>query len=135
MNIFPFTISPQCIEYSFCFECISDNSCIWDSNSCLNFTELKIIKTQINKNISPKKCFKEKDAKTKNYIDKYCGNLFYNFRKKDESLSISLPVNNNSSYGHNPLYCEYTIYNKNSIESLTINTKINWGSLKAIYKI
>ena len=100
----------------------------------MNFSELKINKTQINKNNSPKKCFKEKDAKTKNYIDKYCGNLFYNFRKKDESLSISLPVNNNSSYGHNPLYCEYTIFNKNSIESLTINTKINWGSLKAIIK-
>ena len=70
-QIFPYIISPSCNDYSFCFECISDNSCIWDSNSCLNFTGLKIIKTQINKNFSPKKCFKEKDDKTKKYIDKY----------------------------------------------------------------
>ena len=132
-QIFSHTISLSCNDYSFCFECISDNLCLWGSNSCLNSTEYIENEPFGNPTKSPKKCFEENDDKTKNYIAKYCGDIFYNFRDKDKSILISLPKNENSLYGRNKLYCEYTINNRDSIESITIHTKKNWGSLKVKY--
>ncbi len=34
-----------------------------------------------------------------------------------------------NSYGANPIYCEYTINNKEEIKSLTVETKKKWGTL------
>ena len=129
-QIYSYIISLSCNNYSFCFECISDNSCTWDSNSCQNISQLKNKKPYITTNISPKKCFEQKDNKSLNYIQKNCGKTSYNFLDNGQSLSISLPKHNNSLYGTNKLYCEYTVYNKDSIKALTIQTSKKWGSLK-----
>ena len=123
-------ISLSCQNFSFCFECISDNSCTWDSNSCQNINDLKNKKPFTMIISSPKNCFEQKDNKTLDYIRKYCGKIDYDFSGSKESLTISLPAHNNSLYGANKLYCEYTIYNRDSIESFTIQTTKKWGSLK-----
>ena len=133
-QIFSYIISFSCNDYSFCFECISDKLCEWDLNSCVNSTNNEMTKSFGNPNILPKKCFEENDEKTKNYIAKYCGNVNYNFRDEDKSLSISLPKHSGSLYGNNKLYCEYIISNEDSIESITIYTKKNWGNLKVLIK-
>ena len=92
--------------------------------------EEKSTKPSITTNISPKKCFEQNDTKTVNHIKKYCGKLSYEFSNDEESISISLPVHDKSLYGANKLYCEYTIYNEDSIGSFTIQTRKKWGSFK-----
>jgi len=133
-QIYSYILTLSCADNSFCFQCISDNSCTWDSNSCKNLSDIKNTKPDTSTNISPKKCFEQNDTKTANYIQKYCGKLFYDFDEDDESLSISLPVHDKSLYGTNKLYCEYTIYNEDSIGSFTIQTSKKWGSVKMLVK-
>ena len=123
-------ISLPCENYSFCFDCISDNTCTWDHNECQAINELKNTKPHFNTEITPKKCFQEKDNLTLDYISTYCGNLFYYFNEEIESISLSLPIHNNTLYGAKSLYCEYIIYNSDEIESFTIHTIKIWGKLK-----
>ena len=77
----------------------------------------------------PKKCFEQKDYLTINYLKIYCGELNYYFSDKIQSLEIKLPVHNDTLYGIKGLYCEYSIYNKDEIDSFTIKTNKNWGKL------
>ena len=129
-QIYSYILTLSCTDNTFCFQCISDNSCAWDSNSCKNISEIKSTKTSTTTNISPKKCFEQNDTKTLNYIKKYCGKSSYKFSNDEESITISLPVHDKSLYGANKLYCEYTIYNEDSIGSFTIQTSKKWGSVK-----
>ena len=50
--------------------------------------------------------------------------------KKKKTINISLPENKRGIYGFSPLYCEYTLENKDAIKSFTIETKSNWGEVK-----
>jgi hypothetical protein len=129
-QIYSYILTISCPDNTFCFQCISDNSCTWNSNSCKNISEEKSTKPSITTNISPKKCFEQNDTKTVNHIKKYCGKLSYEFSNDEESISISLPMHDKSLYGTNKLYCEYTIYNEDSIGSFTIQTRKKWGSVK-----
>jgi hypothetical protein len=69
-----------------------------------------------------------------NYIKTYCGNISYFFTDRTGELSLSLPLHNGTLYGANSLYCEYSIYNTDDIESFTVETKNNWGKLKLLIK-
>ena len=127
-----YIISLPCQKYSFCFECLSNATCTWDFNSC----HVPSFPLYINNNNKlPKKCFEQKDNRTKDFLQTYCGDLFYYFSENDKSLSISLPIHNQTLYGIENLYCEYTIYNKDSIDSFTIQTTKNWGNLKIQAKL
>ena len=132
LYLYSYIISLPCDDYFSCFDCISNYTCIWSAATCKIKNDILDSKYNININNknSPKKCLEQKDIKTINYIQTYCGNLFYYFKENGETLLISLPVHNQSFYGANNLYCEYTIYNKDLIESFTIQTSKNWGSLK-----
>ena len=123
--------SLPCENYSFCFECITNDACTWGANACQKknlFT--KNNKPNLNYDFTPEKCFKQNDIQTVNYIKTYCGNTSYFFQDKTETISFSLPVHNKTLYGVYGLYCEYSIYNNDAIEALTIETKNNWGTLK-----
>ena len=123
--------SLPCENYSFCFECISNDACTWGVNACQKINLFtKNNKPLLNYDLTPEKCFKQNDIQTLNYIQTYCGNTSYFFRDKTGSISFSLPVHNKTLYGVYGLYCEYSIYNNDDIESLTIETKNNWGKLK-----
>ena len=50
--------------------------------------------------------------------------------KKKKTINISLPENRRGTYGFSPLYCEYTLENKDTIKSFIIETKSNWGEVK-----
>lgn len=86
--------------------------------------------TQYTIQLSKKKeCFEEKDSDTALFIKKYCGNIIYEYKKKENKpLSITLPEND-KFYGAYALYCEYSINNYDEIKSLTIQTIKKWGTL------
>jgi hypothetical protein len=123
--------SLPCGNSSFCFNCISNSSCTWQFNDC----QEKNSSPNNNKpekihDLTPEKCFRQNDIQTLNYIETYCGNTSYYFKDNTEEISFSLPVHNKTLYGVYGLYCEYSIYNYDEIESFTIETKNNWGKLK-----
>ena len=122
----------SCKNYTFCFECISDKDCIWDTNKCKTPKEVNLVDKifNINNDFTPRKCFEQKDNATLNYINTYCGTTLYNFKENTEKLTISLPVHNATLYGTKSLYCEYTILNKDAIDSFTIQSTKNWGNLR-----
>ena len=120
-----------CENYSFCFNCISNSSCTWGNNDCKekNFL-LNNNQPEIIHDLTPEICFKQNDIQTLNYIETYCGNTSYYFQDNTQAISFSLPVHNKTLYGVYGLYCEYSIYNNDKIESFTIETRNNWGKLK-----
>ena len=123
--------SLKCNDFSFCFECITNTSCYWGNSECQekNF-QIENNKPYFNYDFTPEKCFRQNDIQTMNYIKTYCGNISYFFKDNTGELSFSLPLHNRTLYGANGLYCEYTIYNIDDIESFTVETKNNWGRLK-----
>ena len=123
--------SLPCENSSFCFNCISNSSCTWQFNDCQEINSSpNNNKPEIIHDLTPEKCFRQDDIQTLNYIETYCGNTSYYFKDNTETISFSLPVHNKTLYGVYGLYCEYSIYNYDEIESFTIETKNNWGKLK-----
>lgn len=99
--------------------------CIWNSGKCKNKNNIIYDDFSLAKN-----CFEQKDLDTTSFISKYCGKIDYNLnKKKNETLTISLPENKNINIGYFPLYCEFRINNKDKISSLEIESIKNWGNI------
>ena len=125
-----FIIDSLCEKNNFCFKCINDYNCIWNSGKCEDSknesNKYNILDIQTSE---LKTCFEARDSQTALFVKTYCGDIKYEFKKKSKDpLKISLPKNGNL-YGANALYCEYTIENNEEIKSLQIQATKKWGTL------